>query len=79
MDHNGCNFILDTICMTTDNHACNIPFIYQNYTFITCIYLRRTDLPPGSLWCPIDADDEENSKSAGICQENCPKSNYVCK
>ena len=59
--------------MTTDNHACNIPFVYENKTFVTCCDLRRNDIETGYSWCPID-EDAQNYKNVGICKKSCPTS-----
>lgn len=61
--------------MTTDNHACNIPFEYENKSFVSCCDLRRDDIENGHSWCPID-EDAQNYKNVGICKDSCLKSMY---
>ena len=65
-------------CPTKGLKSCHFPFTFKKRPYFGCISHSRSDLPFGSVWCPI-ANYTDNSgylKTVGICEANCPGGKY---
>ena len=59
--------------MTIDHYPCKFPFWYGGKIHFKCANAKRSDLPHGIQWCPIDSK-KLYFKSIGICSETCLQS-----
>ena len=68
-------YIQGSHCLTIDHYPCKFPFWYEGKVNFRCTNEKRSDLPRGSQWCPIDSK-KLYFKSIGICSESCIQRTY---